>query len=88
MIRKEGYYWCKISGHWFIFTWYKNWYDGKENTYHDDDFEEIDERRIEREVNESTQCKCKMRTLPNGNIQITICTKCIEFNKLHQVKDL
>lgn len=55
MKREPGYYWVKpkpnaqVSGEWMVMHWTGTcfWYEDED--YHDDNFEEIDERRIERE---------------------------------------
>ena len=57
MNRREGYYWCKLDGKWDIFIWWAEcevWYDGMQNRYEETDFEEIDERRITREVQKTS----------------------------------
>ena len=51
-MRKEGYYWVKlrITGVWLVAQFVLNkWYlPGNEFSYKDSDFDEIDERRIEK----------------------------------------
>ena len=53
MSREPGYYWCKYNGEWIIARWYEymtnafEW-DVFDKIMCDSDFEEIDERRIER----------------------------------------
>lgn len=53
MKREPGYYWVKDDGEWEIAKWFE-WYPGKcewdyfDRSRNDEDFEEIDERRIER----------------------------------------
>ena len=55
MNREPGYYWCKYNGEWIIARWYEymtnafEW-DVFDKIMCDSDFEEIDERRIEREI--------------------------------------
>lgn len=46
MERVGGYYWCKLNGNWDIFIWCFGWYDGMDNSYNENDFEEIDELRL------------------------------------------
>jgi hypothetical protein len=48
MKRKDGYYWCKRLGNWRIYSyWRKNWY-WENSLYMETDFDEIDEKVIER----------------------------------------
>ena len=53
-MREPGYYWCKDKGQWGVAEWYVShnismWFIcGDEQLRKDSDFEEIDERRIER----------------------------------------
>lgn len=53
MKREPGYYWVKYDGEWEIAMWFE-WIPGKyewnffDRSKTDSDFEEIDERRIER----------------------------------------
>lgn len=55
-MREPGYYWCKSEGKWGIAEWYVSssfslWFiTGDDEGRADSDFEEIDERRIERDV--------------------------------------
>lgn len=57
MIRIEGYYWVKHQGNWEIAKWYE-YVGGRfewgffDRTKVDGDFDEIDERRIEREYHD------------------------------------
>jgi hypothetical protein len=44
--RIGGYYLCKLNGKWDIFTWCFGWYDDLDNSYDENDFEEIDERKL------------------------------------------
>lgn len=53
MIRKEGHYWCKYFGIWIIYFYHLegNYFMccGNESPYYENEFEEIDERIIERQ---------------------------------------
>jgi hypothetical protein len=58
-MREEGYYWVKMGGDWQIARWSSPYTDGTEPEwsviawlipFNDSDFEEIDERRITRDV--------------------------------------
>lgn len=49
MNRQPGYYWCKYNGEWTVAKWNGFWFrTGVWKIDQDSDFEEIDERRIER----------------------------------------
>ena len=53
-MRAEGYYWVKpkkndqVSGEWMVMHWRGTCFYYEAELYYDRDFEEIDERRIER----------------------------------------
>lgn len=51
-MRQSGYYWVKYNGEWEVAEYFESWNNwnqcGVLQDYEDSDFEEIDERRIER----------------------------------------
>lgn len=52
-MREDGFYWVKDGTNWTIARWQnmgKFWEAGPYNFLSDDDFDQIDERRIVREV--------------------------------------
>jgi len=53
MNRQPGYYWVKYKGNWIVAEWLLNsWWPScaeSDQSWSDDYFDEIDERRIERE---------------------------------------
>ena len=59
MKREDGYYFVKDTGEWIIAEWDTNyWYiTGSGNRYEDSYFEEIDERRVVKEVLHQTAYK-------------------------------
>ena len=57
-MREEGYYWVKDDSKWEVAEWKTDWVDigwyltTLIDCFVDEDFEEIDERRIERHTKE------------------------------------
>lgn len=53
MNRLPGHYWCKYKGEWTVAYWSSCWeLPGLYTSKEDEDFSEIDERRIERQLPE------------------------------------
>lgn len=48
-MRQPGYYWLRVKDLWFVAEWDKfGWNTTQGISFEDSDFDEIDERRIER----------------------------------------
>lgn len=51
-MREEGYYWVKYNGKWMIAEFWRSglwWLTGALPHYNEEDFEEIDEKRLTHE---------------------------------------